>query len=168
MAIASETAWIKQIAEDERKRDALRGQEEVRAARRADLIRLDGRRLIDDLRAAVARDVDIFRQEFLGDRSRDIIVDTTDITGGFAVRKPASPAVTLTATPDLATATVKCHYRFIATDGLPPRESDVDLRFTGDEAETLRIRTSSTGHVFQSADALSEYLLVPVFTGRQR
>ena len=160
--------WIKRIADDERKRDAVRIREEEIAARKADLVRLNGRRLLDELRAAVARDVEAFRDEFVGDPSRDIVMDTTDATGGFVVRKPASPAVTLTAIPHLETAAMDCHYRFTSTNGLPPREDRLELVFAADGAETLHIKTQRTGQVFASADALSEYLLGPVFTGRPR
>ena len=160
--------WILRIAEDERKRDAVRAREEETAARKAELIRLNGRRLIDELRAAVARDVEAFRCEFAGDRSRDIVLDSTDATGGFTVRKPASPAVTLTAEPDPATAAMDCRYQFSSAGGLPPREDRVELVFAADGAEALQIRTQRTGQVFANADALSEYLLSPVFTGRPR
>ena len=160
--------WIKRIADDERKRDAVRIREEEIAARKADLVRLNGRRLLDELRAAVARDVEAFRDEFVGDPSRDIVMDTTEATGGFVVRKPASPAVTLTAAPHLETAAMDCHFRFTSTNGLPPREDRLELVFATDGAETLQIKTQRTGQVFASADALSEYLLGPVFTGRPR
>ena len=163
--------WIKRIADDERKRDAVRVREEEMTARRADLVRLNGRRLLDELRAAVARDVAAFRDEFAGDRSRDIVLDPTEATGGFVVRKPASPAVTLTAEPHLDTAAMDCHYRFTSSNGLPPREDRLELVFAPDGvagAETLQIKTHRTGQVFASADALSEYLLGPVFTGRPR
>ena len=160
--------WIKRIADDERKRDAVRIREEEMAARKADLVRLNGRRLLDELRAAVARDIEGFRAEFAGDRSREIVFDPTETTGGFVVRKPASPAVTLTAAPHLETAAMDCHYRFTSTNGLPPREDHLELVFAADGAETLQIKTQRTGQVFASADALSEYLLGPVFTGRPR
>ena len=160
--------WIKRIADDERKRDAARIREEEIAARKADLVRLNGRRLLDELRAVVARDVEAFREEFAGDRSRDIVFDPTEATGGFVVRKPASPAVLLTVEPHLEAATMDCHYRFTSANGLPPREDRLELVFAGNGAETLQIRTQVTGQVFASADALSEYLLGPVFTGRPR
>ena len=60
--------WIKRIADDERKRDMVRVREDELAARKADLVRLNGRRLIDDLRSTVTRDVEAFRAEFAGDR----------------------------------------------------------------------------------------------------
>lgn len=160
--------WIKRIADDERKRDAVRVREEETAARKADLVRLNGRRLIDELRATVTRDVEAFRDEFAGDRVRDIVVEATEPDGGFVVRKPAAPAVSLTVAPHLDAAAMRCHYRFTPTNGMPPREDRVELVFAGDGGETLQIKHHGTGQVFATADALSEFLLVPVFTGRPR
>jgi hypothetical protein len=58
------------------------------------------------------------------------------------------------------------------TNGLPPREDRLELVFAGngenDGGETLQLKHHGTGQVFASADAISEYLLVPVFTGRPR
>ena len=160
--------WIKRIADDERRRDAVRVREEEMVARKAELIRLNGRRLLDELRAAVVRDVEAFRGEFAGDPSRDIVLEPTRATGGFAVRKPASPAATLTAAPHLDTASMDCHYQFTSTNGLPPREERLELVFAADGTEALQIKTQRTGQVFASTDALSEYLLGPVLTGRPR
>ena len=80
--------WIKRIADDERKRDAVRVKEDELATRKADLVRLNGRRLIDELRATVTRDVEAFRDEFAGDRARAIVVEATAPDRGVVVRKP--------------------------------------------------------------------------------
>jgi hypothetical protein len=160
--------WIKRIADDERKRDMLRIQEVETAARKADLVRRNGQRLVDELRATVTRDVAAFRDEFAGDRARDIVVEATSPDGGFAVRKPAPAAASLTVTPDLEAAAMVCHYRFTLANGLPPREDRIDVRIAGDGGETLHMRHHGTGQVFATADALSEFLLVPVLTGRPR
>ena len=160
--------WIKRLVDEERKRDAVRVREEETAARKADLVRLNGRRLIDELRATVMRDVEAFRDEFAGDRTREIVVEATEPEGGFVVRKPASPAVSLTVAPHLEAAAMGCLYRFTPTNGLPPREDRVELVFAGDGGETLQVKHGVTGKVFATADALSEFLLVPVLTGRPR
>src|SRR6202163_460807 len=102
--------WIKRIADDERKRDAVRFREDEVAAQKADLVRRSGRRLIDELRATVTRDVEAFRDEFAGDPARDIVVEATAPDGGFSVRKPAPAAVSLTVTPNLGAAAMVCHY----------------------------------------------------------
>jgi hypothetical protein len=160
--------WIKRIAEDERKRDTVRVREDEMAARKADLVRLNGRRLIDELRATVSRDVEAFRTEFAGDLGRDVVVEATAADGGFVVRKPVPAAVSLTVTPNLEAAAMVCDYRFILPNGLPPREDRIDVMFAGDGRETLQMKHHGTGQVFATADALSEFLLVPVLTGRPR
>jgi hypothetical protein len=160
--------WIKRIVDDERRRDSVRVREDEIVARKADLVRRNGRRLIDELRTTVTRDVDAFRDEFPGDSGRDIVVDVTAPDGGFMVRKPPPAAVSLTVTPNLETAAMLCHYRFTLPHGLPPREDRIDIMFAGDGVETLRMKHHGTGQVFATADALSEFLLVPVLTGRTR
>ena len=52
----------------------------------------------------MTRDVEAFRDEFAGDRARDIVVEATASDGGFVVRKPAPAAVSLTVTPNLEAA----------------------------------------------------------------
>jgi hypothetical protein len=165
---AAAADWIKRIADDERRRDTVRVKEEDIAARKADLVRRNGQRLIDDVRATVMRDVDAFRSEFAGDRARDIVVEATSPDGGFVVRKPAPAAVSLSVSPNLEAATMVCHYRFTLANGLPPREDRIDVMFSGDGGETLLMKHHGTGQVFATADAFSEFLLVPVLTGRPR
>jgi hypothetical protein len=171
--------WIKRVADDERRRDSVRVKEDEAAARKADLVRRNGQRLIDELRATITRDADAFRDEFPGDATRDITVEAQDAPapgaqvgkspdGGFVVRKPAPAAVTLTISPNLDAHTMACHYRFTLADGLPPREDRFDVMFAGDGGDTLLMTHHRTGQVFSSADKLSEFLLVPVFTGRPR
>lgn len=160
--------WIRRLVDDLRTRDAVRVREEEAAARKADLLRVHGRRLMDELRATVTRDVQAFRAEFAGDRTRDVVVEATEPVGGFVVRKPAGPAVSLTVAPHLDAAAMGCHYRFTLTNGLPPREDRVELVFVGDGGETLQMKHPGTGQVFATVDALSEFLLVPVLTGRPR
>jgi hypothetical protein len=160
--------WIKRIADDERRRDAARVREDEAAARKANLVRQNGQRLIDELRAAVTRDVDAFRGEFVGDLTRQIVVDPVAPDGGFVVRKPSPAAVSLTVTPNLDAAVTVCIYRFAVKDGMPSREDRIDVLFVGDATNTLQMKHRGTGQVFATADAFSEFLLVPVLTGRPR
>jgi hypothetical protein len=168
MSVAVAVAdWIKLVADDERKRDAVRLAENEAIAKKADLVRRNGRRLVDELRTAVTRDAGAFSDEFAGDRARDIVVDATPPDGGFIIRKPAPAAVTLVVTPNLETASMVCHYRFTLANGLPPREDRLDVVFS-DDGDTLQMKHHGTGQLFSTADALSEFLLVPVMTGRPR
>src|SRR6185295_13549910 len=120
--------WIKRIADDEQRRDAVRVREEEIAARKTELVNLHGRRLIDELRATVTRDLEAFLSLFSGSHLRDIVVEPMELAG-FVVRKSSPPAVSLTVTPHLDVAVLRCHYRFTATDGLPPREDRLELMF---------------------------------------
>jgi hypothetical protein len=165
---AAEANWITRLVDDERKRDTAIAREREVVTRRADLVRLKGQRLIDELRATVTRDVDTFRAEFAGDRAREIFVEAVAADGGFVVRKPAPAAVSLAVAPNLTTAAMVCDYRFTRPDGLPPREDRIDIVFAGDGGETLQMKHHGTGQVFATADALSEFLLIPVLTGRPR
>jgi hypothetical protein len=162
-----EVNWITRLVDDERKRDTVLAREREVVARRADLVRLNGRRLIDELRATVTRDVDAFRAEFAGDRAREIVVEAV-ADGGFVVRKPAPAAVSLAVTPNPTTAAMVCDYRFTLLDGLPPRQDRIDIVFAGDGGEMLQMKHHGTGQVFATADALSEFLLIPALTGRPR
>jgi hypothetical protein len=162
--------WITRLAEDERKRDGVRLRVTEAADRKAHLVAVHGQRLLDDLRTTVLRDIETFQHEFPGDAAREIRFEANDSDGGFVVRKPAHPTVALSLAPHLRAASFTCAYRFTPTNGLPAREDRLEFMFTGDGAdiETLRIKHHGTGQVFTTADALSEYLLVPVFTGRPR
>ena len=160
--------WIKRLADDERKRDEVRFLAAESASRKTDLVRVHGRRLLEELRTTVTRDVEAFRHEFAGDQTREIVVEDVQPEGGFVVRKPEYPAASLNVAPRLDAAAVACHYRFTPNNGLPPREDRLELVFAGEGADSLQIKHNGTGQLFATPDALSEYLLSPVFTGRPR
>ncbi len=160
--------WIRRVADDERQRDIVRAKQTELAARKDDLVARQGRRLLDELRAAVVRDAGAFRDEFAGDRSRDVAVDLGLPAGGFAVHKPPPSPVALTVTASADSASLICSYRFTPTDGMPPREDCVHIMFVDGGGETLRMKHNGTGKTFASGDDLSEFLLVPVLTGRPR
>src|SRR6185503_3558651 len=160
--------WIRRLADDERHRDAARAKQTELAARKDYLVARQGRRLIDEVRAAVVRDVAAFRDEFGGDRSRDVAVDLARPAEGFSVHKPPPLAVALTVTVNDHPASLICSYRFTPTDGMPPREDRLDIMFVDDGGGTLRMKDNKTGKTFACGDDLSEFLLVPVLTGRPR
>jgi hypothetical protein len=168
VAVADVADWIKRVADAERQRDAARARLIELAARKDNLVARQGRRLLDDVRASVVRDAAAFRDEFAGDCSRDVAVDLGLSDGGFAVHKPKPSAVSLTVTASADSASLMCAYSFSPTEGMPPREDRIHIMFVDDGGETLRMKHNGTGKVFMSGDDLSEYLLVPVLTGRPR
>jgi len=159
--------WITRLADDERKRDALRSRELEAAARKVTVVRTHGRRLIDELRVAVTHDVDAFRHEFPGDQARDVTVDS-EAEGGFAVSKPGIPSAALSVAPRWDAAVVGCRYRFTPNNGLPAREDHFELVFVPRDDDSAQFKHHGSGQVFANADVLSEYLLTPVLTGRPR
>lgn len=161
--------WITRLAADERKRDDARSLVAAAAARKERVVAAQGQHLLDELRATIARDIEWFRSEFPGDPTREILFESVEADGRFAVRKPRYPAVALTVVPHLSAASLTCVYRFTVANGLPPREERIELLLMSDSGDdTLRVKHHGTGQVFAGADALSEFLLVPVFTGRPR
>jgi len=168
--IVSQTSeWITRLAEDERKRDDVRLRVTEAAARKSHLVAVHGQRWLDELRTAITRDIETFRREFPGDAAREIVFEVIQPDAGFVVRKPEYPAVALSVEPHLAAASVSCKYRFTPTNGLPPREDRVEFMFISDDRDdAVQVKHHGTGQVFTNADSLSEYLLVPVFTGRPR
>ena len=112
-------------------------------------------------------DVDSFRNEFPGDQRREIIVDG-EAEAGFAVRKPGGPAVWLSVVPRWDAGTVRCCYSFSSDNGMPAREDRFDLGLARQGDDGARFKLQASGQVFATAEALSEYLLRPVFTGRPR
>ena len=161
--------WIGRLAEDERKRDDVRARATEAARLKAELVAVHGQHWLDELRTAVLRDIETFRDEFRGDTSRHILFEAVQSDGGFVVRKPNPPTAAVSLAPRLSAGSISCAYRFTPANGLPPREDRLEFIFTGNGGgDTLLIKLQSTGQVFTDADSLSEYLLVPVFTGRPR
>lgn len=163
-------AWVTRLADDERKRDDARLELTNAAARKADLVRAHGQRLIDELRSTVERDIESFKREFPGDEARDVFFEAVQPGGGFMARKPALiPTVALRVVPKVEAASLSCEYRFTTANGLPPREDRFELMFASDAGDAgLHFKHLGTGQTFTNADALSEFLLVPVFLGRSR
>jgi hypothetical protein len=168
--LTTTAAWLTRLADDERKRDDARLQLTNAAARKADLVREHGQRLIDELRTTVERDIASFAREFPGDQGREVFFETVQPGGGFVARKPASgPTVALSVVPHVDAASVACEYRFTNANGMPPREDRFELMFASDGvAGGLVFKHLGTGQTFANADALSEFLLVPLFLGRSR
>jgi hypothetical protein len=162
--------WITRLAEDERQRDDVRLRLTEAAARKTNLVVTHGQRFIDELRSSVSRDIESFREEFPGDVAREIVFESAQPDGGFVVSKPGLPTVALSVSPRLLAALVSCQYRFTPTKGLPPREDRQEflLSSNGGEDDPVQLKHQGTGQVFKDPNALSEYLLTPVFTGRAR
>ena len=146
--------WITRLAGDERRRDAVRTSEmEAAARRRISRTGMDGG-WSTSLRSTITHDLDAFRLEFPFDSARELILDA-GAEGGFEVRKPGRPAVSLSVVPRWDTASVSCDYCFTSEGGLPARRERFDLVFAPIGADAARFKHDGSGQVFSTADALS-------------
>lgn len=167
-AILSMTAeWVTRLADDERRRDEVKVRAKHAVDRRTDLVSQHGRRLLDELRTTVVRDVDAFRREFPGDPVRAFLIEE-HVDGGFSVRRLEAPTASMAIVPTAAVGALSCEYFFTSANGKPPRRDLLDFVFTHTSDNTLQLKLHGTAQVFTNADSLSEYLLVPVLTGRPR
>ena len=66
--------WVTRLAEDERRRDEVKLRAKQAVDRRTDLVSQHGRRMLDELRTTVVRDVEAFRREFPGDPVRAFLI----------------------------------------------------------------------------------------------
>lgn len=159
--------WVTRLADDERRRDEVKRQAKQAVDRRTDLVSQNGRRMLDELRTTVVRDVEAFRREFPGDPVRAFLIEEHQ-DGGFSVRRLERPTASMAIVPTKAVASLSCEYLFTSANGTPPRRDLLEFVFTNTSDNTLRLKLQGTAQVFADPDALSEYLLVPVLTGRPR
>jgi hypothetical protein len=156
--------WVKHFIAEERQRDEGRRREAAAAASRADYVGFHLHRILDALADRVARDVELFSREF-PDRGLDFHRDP--LSPGFIVRRESYPEASLTVTPDLSAGTIAIGYVFASQTGtVKPKAQTLELG--GETIDTLHFRNDAEQHAFRTVAQLSEYLLVPVFTGRPR
>jgi hypothetical protein len=157
---------VTRLADDERRRDEVKLRAKQAVDRRTDLVSQHGRRMLDELRTTVVRDVEAFRREFPGDPVRAFLIEE-HVDGGFSVRRLEQPAASMAIVPTAAGGSLSCEYFFTSVNGTPPRRDLLDFAFTTSD-NTLQLKLQGTAQVFTDSDTLSEYLLVPVLTGRPR
>jgi hypothetical protein len=166
--VLSTTAeWVTRLADDERRRDEIKVRAKQAVDRRTDLVSQHGRRILDELRTTVVRDVEAFRREFPGDPVRAFLIEE-HVDGGFSVRRLEAPTASMAIVPTQALGSLSCEYLFTPANGMPPRRDLLDFVFTHTSDNTLQLKLQGTAQVFTHPDTLSEYLLVPVLTGRPR
>jgi len=159
--------WVTRLAEDERRRDEVKLRAKQAVDRRTDLVSQHGRRMLDELRTTVVRDVEAFRREFPGDPVRAFLIEE-HVDGGFSVRRLERPTASMAIVPTAAVASLSCEYFFTSINGTPARRDVLEFVFTNTTGNTLQLKLQGTAQVFTDPDTLSEYLLVPVLTGRPR
>lgn len=156
--------WVTHFVEEERQRDQAHSREAEDAARRADHLEFHLRQILDSLGAQVAGDVKAFARAF---PERAITFEGPSVNGGFTVRRARYPEGRLKVEPDVRAGTIIVDYLFASQAGtLAPKPKVLELG--GHTVDTLHFRDDSEQQAFRTIGQLSEYLLVPVFTGRPR
>jgi hypothetical protein len=156
--------WVTHFAEEERQRDRARSRQAAATAQRIENIAFHLRNIVESLSARVADDVAAFARRF---PDRGIAFESNPSDAGFTVRRGHYPDVRLTVEPDLNEGTVTVDY-IIASQNGTVAPKPIRLELGGHTVETLHFRDESGQHSFRTIGQLSEYLLVPVFTGRLR
>jgi len=155
--------WVAHFVEEERHRERVQSREAASAAQQADNNRAQVRTLMDLLRARLSGDIEVFSKAF-----PDRKISQDDHPGvGFTVRRGHYPEVKLTVEPHPNTGTITVDYVFASPSGvLTPKPMFLEL--AGHPTGQPHFRDEAGQHAFRSVAQLSEYLLVPVFTGRPR
>ena len=155
--------WIGHFVEEERQRERTRLLRTAVASQEAENAALHVRRLMASLGARVSGDVENFARAFPERR----LSYESHPGGGFTARRGHYPEVRLTVEPNEDNGTITLSYVFASQSGvLAPKPSILEL--SGQAGGWPHFRDDAGQHAFRSTAQLSEYLLVPVFTGRPR
>jgi hypothetical protein len=153
------TDWITRFADEERRRSEGHARDLSVAAHLAEIAQFRVHVLMDALRNRVTRDVDEFGRQF---PERAIHFEDVPLNGGFIIRREHYPEARLTVSPNPAAGSVHVEYLFASGVGLSmPRSMEL---VCGDDVPGWHFRNED-GYPVRPIARLSEYLLVPVFTG---
>jgi hypothetical protein len=156
-------SWVARLAEEERRKDQAHRRDEAGAVHHAEAVRFHLQCLMAALKDRVARDVEAFAREF---PERRISFEECTLDDGFAVRRDCYPEAHVTVTPNLHDGSLRVQYLFASADGLSAPKL-LELVPDGERGFAVHVKESqeqSLGGIEQ----LSEYLLVPLFTGHAR
>jgi hypothetical protein len=155
--------WVSRFAAEERTREEAESRASAKAADRLQTMRFHVRTQLDLLDARVAQDVQAFAREF---PERAVTMEKLS-EGGFRVHRDHYPHVTLTVEPHWDTASLHASYVFVSQAGkVAPKP--IVLELDERSGQGSHFWHDAGQHTFRSLEQLSEYLLVPVFTGRPR
>jgi hypothetical protein len=156
--------WVQHYVEEERQRSA--GEHRAAGATTHEKAqdRLHFQNLVDSLRTRVERDVEAFGQEF---PELAVTFEATPLDGGFRVRREHYPTAVLTVEPSLDEGGIVVQYVFASQSGTS-RPSPTFLELAAHATKTSPFRNEPEHLAFRTTAQLSEYLLVPVFSGRPR
>jgi len=115
------------------------------------------------LKDRVARDVEAFDREL---PERRVSFEECAFDEGFSVRRDSYPEAHMTVTPNPQDGSIRVQYLFASADGLSAPKL-MELVPDGEQGFAVHMR-DHWKQAFGTIEQLSEYLLVPLFTGDSR
>jgi hypothetical protein len=158
-----EESWVTRFAANERHRNETEDHMAVLLAHSADVALFRLQTLLGSLRECVAEDVAAFALQF---PERSVHFENVPVNGGFAVRREHYPEARVTVIPDMSAGTLHIEYLFASMQGITTPKP-LELTFDGDDVRGWHFK-DDPDHRVRSVYELSEYLLVPVFSGYPR
>jgi hypothetical protein len=154
--------WVSRFVEEEQLRELAHDRTDRVARFRTTRVREHIHELMDSLRDRVERDVDAFARR-LPDRA--VTIEDNPPGGGFIVRRGRYPEARLTLEPHPETGTIRVQYVFASEHGtFAPKLREIAVN--GDSVGGLHFLEPEDTTSWRTLSELSEYLLVPVFSGR--
>ena len=155
--------WVARLVDEERRKDQTHRHEVAAAVHNAEAARFHLQCLMVALKDRVARDVKAFAREL---PDRRVSFEECALDDGFAVRHDSYPESHLTVTPNPHDGLIRVQYLFASADGLSAPKL-VELVPDGERGFAVHVKDGPT-QKFVSIEQISEYLLVPLFTGHSR
>lgn len=150
--------WIDALGSDEEQRRKSEAERTHSQFHRAEIIRLKRSALWESLMAVINRDVEKFRATFKGRRSVEM---TTVSELGIRLFKSPYPTVLMDAEIPPHGTSIKVSYSRTFNQISPMERVDETFELTVDRSDNLVI--AHNGRVFPNMDAVSRFLLEPVF-----
>jgi hypothetical protein len=115
------------------------------------------------LKDRIGRDVEAFAGAF---PERRVSFRKCELDDGFVVRRDAYPEAQLTVSLNPDDGSIRAQYLFDSADDLPAPKV---LELVPDNEQDFAVHVKENqGQAFRGVEHLSEYLLVPLFTGHPR
>ena len=150
--------WVGRLVTEERRKQQTRTREAAEAIHRSDAVSFRLQCLMGDLKNCVARDVEAIARD-LPDRRLSFALSALD--DGFSVRCDSYPEAHLTVTPNLHEGAIHVQYLFASEVGVSAPKL-LELVLDRDHGLAVHVKDSPAQR-FESAEQLSEHLLVPLY-----
>jgi hypothetical protein len=154
--------WVARFVDEEKLKDQVQRRDIAAAAHHVEVVRFHLQYLMVALKDRVTRDVEAFAREF---PDRRVSFADCDVEDGFTVRRDCYPEAHLTVTTN-RDGSIRVQYLFASGDGTSSPKL-MELVPNGERGFAVHVRHGG-GQSFAGVEQLSEFLLVPLFSGHSR